>query len=435
MKIRAILILVFCAVGVLSANAQDGWKWPEDKKTATRKNALYNDAMKNDNFRKAATELHWLLVNAPDLNPAIYINGANIYEGLAENAKDPSKKEMYQDSALLMYDLRIKYFNQEAKVLDRKAYLAYKYYRDKAEKYDELLKMYERTFELNKNNVMGINTIAYMDVLRRHELTKKENGFSDEEVLARYDQIVSVLDAQINAGKNVERLEGYRNKIDAMLSEIVTIDCNFIENNLGPKFKANPDNLDLGKKIIALSLTGSCTDSPLFQQAAKKVHEKEPTYSMAKVIALRSKIDGNYEEAEKFFKEAIELTEDGSQQGELYLNLADMAKDRGNKIAARNYALKAVSADPSKKEAYTLIGNLYFTSYESCKEGENIVKDRAVFLAAYEMYRKAGNTASMQNAKQQFPSAEEIFTYNMEVGEQIVVGCWIKETVTIQKRD
>jgi hypothetical protein len=78
---------------------------------------------------------------------------------------------------------------------------------------------------------------------------------------------------------------------------------------------------------------------------------------------------------------------------------------------------------------------MYFGSYEQCKRGEDKVKDRAVFLAAGEMYRKAGNSAMYAQAKEQFPSKEEVFTYNHEVGGSISVGCWIDTSVTIQTRD
>lgn len=117
------------------------------------------------------------------------------------------------------------------------------------------------------------------------------------------------------------------------------------------------------------------------------------------------------------------------------MDLADVALKRGQKAAARENAVKAVSADNSKREsAYTLIGDLYMSSFDQCKGGESMVKDRAVFLAAYDAYQKAGNSSRMAKAKEGFPSAEEIFNEEKEVGQNLTVGCWINETVTIQKR-
>ena len=433
MKIKSVIFICFLG-SILLINqsfAQGGWNWPEDKATAETKNALYTDALRANNYRVAANHLYWLLNNAPDLNSSIYINGAKIYAGLAEEEKDKAKQTVYADSALLMYDLRIKYFNEEADVLNRKAYEAYKYYKDNSAKYDELLAMFKKTFQMNGNDVMAVNTIAYMDVIRRAKLSGK--ALTDEEILAEYDIISQAIDAKI-AENNSASYVSYKDKIDAMLSEIVTVDCAFIENKLGPRLKSNPEDLGNAKKIISLSLNGKCTDSPLFMEAAKIVHEKEPNYAIARVIALRAKADSDFETAARYFDQALTLTDQNTQKAEIYMELADIASRRGQKSAARDNALKAVGADPSRTEAYTFIGDLYFKSYEQCKGGENIVHDRGVFLAAYEMYKRGGASSRMASAKEQFPSAEEIFTYNMEVGQQMTVGCWINETVTIQKR-
>lgn len=436
MKVKSVILmcLIMSIAFINQGMAQGDWKWPEEKATAETKNALYSDALKNDNYRVAANHLYWLLQNAPDLNPSIYINGAKIYAGLAEQEKDKSKQAVYADSALLMYDLRIQYFNEEADVLNRKAYEAYKYYRGEKDKYPELLELYGKTFDLNKNDVMGVNTIAYMDIIRRAKLSGVE--LADEEIIEKYDMIISILDHKIADPneKNAETYEDYKGTIDAMLAEIVTVDCNFIENNLGPKLKANPEDVKTAKKIISFSLTGKCTDTPLFLEAAKIVHKVEPNYGIVRVLALRSKAAGDLDQASTYFEEGLTLTEQNTEKAEIYMELADIAAKRGQKSTARDYALKAVGVDPSKTEAYTFIGDLYFKSYEQCKGGENIVKDRGVFLAAYEMYQRGGASSRMQSAKEQFPSAEEIFTYNMEVGQELTVGCWINETVTIQKR-
>jgi tetratricopeptide (TPR) repeat protein len=436
MNVKSILFLCLIAGAFFfqPAQAQSGWNWPEDKQTATTKNALYTDALRAENFRAAADNLHWLLVNAPDLNSSIYINGAKIYEGLASKEKDAKQKIVYMDSALVMYDLRIKYFNEEADVVNRKAYEAYKFYRDNSSKYAEMLEMFQKAFELNGDNVMNVNTIAYMDVIRRAKLSG--GSMTDDEILEKYDQISTVIDNKMAAAdeKTMASLQGYKDKIDAMLVEVVTVDCAFIENKLGQQLAANPEDVKVAKKIITLSLAAKCTDSPIFMEAATVVHKVEPNYSIAIVIAKRAKIDGKFDVSAKYFEEALKLTDKNSDKADIYLELADLAFRRGQNSTARDYALRAVSTDGSKTDAYTFIGDLYFRSFDQCKGGENIVHDRAVFLAAYEMYRRGGDTARMANAKAQFPSAEEIFTYNMEVGQQIKVGCWINETVTIQRR-
>jgi len=57
-----------------------------------------------------------------------------------------------------------------------------------------------------------------------------------------------------------------------------------------------------------------------------------------------------------------------------------------------------------------------------------------VFIAAYNMYQKAGNARGMKNAQAQFPSMEEIFELGMEEGQVVKVGCWVNESVSVKRR-
>jgi tetratricopeptide (TPR) repeat protein len=428
------LTLAIILVGFSYVFAQTpGWNWPEDRQTAEEKNVIYTDMMKLGNYKLAVPPLSWLLVNAPDLNESIYINGAKIYENLVETEKDESKKKVYQDSAILMYDLRIKYFNDEAAVLNRKAFTAYKFFKDDKEKYQELFELYQKTFELNKNNVWDQNLLSYMDIVRRYKLTG--GSISDEQVLEIYDEIVEIIQFKVDQGKNVDRLEIINDNVDKLLAATVKVDCDFIQNTLGPKLQEDPSDLKLAKNIFKLSMAGKCLDSPIFLEAVRVMFEQEPNFGLAKLIGDRSYASGDFDLALQYYGEAVKLTEDNVKIADIYFKEADIKSRQDKKSAARDFAKMALTADPSLKKAWTLIGNLYYTSYSDCKKGENIVEDRAVYFAAYEMYRKAGDQEAMRSAKAQFPLMEEIFTYNMEVGQPIKVGCWINEVVTIQRRD
>jgi len=435
MKVK-VLTLVLILLGLNKLAAQPGWNFPDNEKDSIYTNekiVLYSDMMKLGNYKQSLPHLQWLLFNVPDLNESIYINGSKILESLAETEKDPSKKRTYEDSTLLMYDLRIKYFNDEAAVMNRKAYTAYGFFKDDKSKYAELYDMYRRTFELNKNDVWDQNLLSYMDVVRRHKLSG--GNISDEEVLEIYDEIMNIIDYKMNLNKNVDRIERIADNVDKLLAATIQVDCDFIQNTLGPKLQANPDDLKLAKNIFKLAFAGKCMEVPIFLEAVRNIYEKEPNYGMAKLIGDRSYLIKDYETALKYYNEAIKHTDENIKQAELYLNQANIYSILGNKPRARGMAYQAIDQDPGKKEAYNFIGNLYFTSYDECKQGVNEVQDRAVFIAAFEMYRKAGNYDAMNKAKEQFPTMETIFTYDMDVGDALRIGCWINESVTIQRRD
>lgn len=431
MKTKLSLIGLIVILFISNANAQ--WNWPDDKAKAEEKNALYTDSFKQGNFRAAAHHLYWLLVNAPNLNRSIYINGVKIYDGLANEAADDAQKEIFQDSVLLLYDLRVKYFNQEGSVLNRKAYDAYRYYVGDKNRYDELFTLFKSTFELNGNKVMDINLLPYMDVVRRYKVTG--GSITDEEVLDIYEEIVNITNYKIEVvKKNTDRLKVVLDKVNDLLVSTIDVDCDFVANTLGPKLVEEPDNLKLAKNIMRLAFAGKCTDLEVFIDAAKVVQQNEPEYGLAKLIGQSAASKEDFDTAIKYLEESVGLTDDNTKKADSYYSLAVIQANQDKRVSARDYARKAVAADPTRKEAYKVIGNLYFNSFNDCKKGENPVHDKAVYIAAFEMFRRAGYNEGMARAKSQFPTMEEIFTWDMEVGDQYRVGCWINETISIQKR-
>lgn len=422
-----VLLLSLSSIAI----AQPGWNWGDSVDKAKEKNALYTDYVRAENYNAALEPHSWLLKNTPDLNASIYINGAKIYEGLAENAANKQEELKYQARALEMYDLRIKHFNDEAEVLNRKALTAYKYYRDDQSKYKELFDLFNKAFALNKNNFFSSNITAYMDVIRRYKLSGGK--ITDEEVFDKYTQITDVIEHQMKAGGNDGRLEKVADYVDKLLTATVTVDCKFVEEKLGPKFRQTKD-INLAKKIFSLMLQQKCTDSPLASEVAIAVNAVEPNYGIAKFIGQKAAAEGDLTKAQEYFDKAVALTEDNTKKAEIFLTIARLQASQGNKVAGRASARKALAFDPAYADAYVFIGDLYLGSFEECKGGESKVKDRAVFIAAYDQYQKGGDRDKMNVAKAQFPSIEEIFSEGKEEGQSIKVDCWINESVQIERR-
>jgi len=429
LKVTTILLVLFNA-SLASAQCADGWCWGSDPEKAKANNALYTDALKADNFAEAATYLEWLLVNTPNLNKSIYINGAKIFENLWNVEADAAKKKAFGEKTLEMYDLRIKYFNDEPDVLNRKSLIAYKILKDDKTRYQELLDMFDRTYELNKNAMFDGNLVAYMDVMRRFRAAG--NTLTDAAVLDKYFIISDILDYKEANGVKVH--PSVRDNVEKLLlATVPEIDCEIVIQDFGPKFEANPE-LNLAKKIFKMMLTGKCTDDPLALKAAKLVDDNEPSYGIKIFIAGRALVNDDKETAVKYFEQALPLTDENVKKGDLYLKIGRIKATQGLKSSARDYAYKALDVDPTLTEAYKLIGDLYMNSFDDCAGKEDIVKDRAVFIAAYEMYQRAGDNSAMAKAKAQFPSSEELFSANYEAGQQMKVNCWINTTVTLERR-
>lgn len=433
--INRILGAAFFLSIALGVNAQNGWNWGEQVDVAKEKNVLYTDALKAKNYKAALPPLNWLLTNTPDLNPSIYINGAKIYEELAEKEKDAVKKEEFIQKGLDLHDKRMEiYPDDKADIIDRKATYGYKFYSKDQDKYPYLYELYTKAFEANGADMNSGNLVAYMLVIYKYRIAGGD--LSDEDVINLYSSISEALNEQKSrvTGDQKKKYDKMLDQVDKILTATkVEISCDFVEEKLGPKLGTG-DDLNMAKKIFGLMLAGKCLDSPLALKAAGIVQESEPTYGVAKFMAQKNAQDGNDAKAIEYFEEAAGLTDDNAEKADMYVNVARIQMKNGQKSTARNSARRALSFDPSYSDAYKLIGDLYMGSFNDCKEEKSQVQDRAVFIAAYNEYKKAGNSASMAAAKAQFPSIEDIFNENKEEGQSITIGCWINTTVSLERR-
>lgn len=433
--ITKILGAAFFLTLSIGANAQNGWNWGEQVDVAKEKNVLYNDAYKAKNYETALEPLEWLLTNTPDLNPSIYINGSKIYQALAKKETDAAIKEQHITRGLELFDKRIEYYpNDKADILDRKSIYAYGFYSKNKEKYGYLYDLYSEAFELKGANMNSGNLVAYMNVIYKHKFAGGD--LSNEQVIESYSNISDALEQQKSrvSGDKKKKYDKMLGNVDKILTATgVPIECSFVEEKLGPKLEESND-LNMAKKIFGLMLKGKCLDSPLALKAAGIVQENEPTFGVAKFMAQKNGQDGNDAKAIESFKEAANLTDDNGEKAEMYVNIARIQLGNGQKSTARSSARRALSFDPSYKDAYKLIGDLYMGSFDDCKQEQSQVQDRAIFIAAYNEYRKAGNSAGMTAAKGQFPSIEDIFNEGKEEGESLTIGCWINVTVSLERR-
>jgi tetratricopeptide (TPR) repeat protein len=420
------------------------WKWPEDgtMKAKTEENvSLYTDYKKNSEFHKAAGPLNWLLTNTPNLNTSIYINGTEIYDKLASAAvKEKSPRaSILVDSLLLIYDLRIKNCGEEASVLNRKALSAAQYNLNTAGKEAGVLDLFDKAFELNGNSILDYTLVPYMQVIKVNKLKLK--NLTDEQVLQRYDKVSEIIDAKIkkalSEGKPVTSLNETKEKIDQILITIVKVDCDFVRKNLAPKFRANPSDVGLAKKIFAFMLKDNCIEDPLWLEAGEAIHNGDAgtkDFGLAKNLGKGYYRIEKFDKAEFYFKEALELATTPTDKGDILVLMGNNEVRKGNKPAARDLFRQAIAVDNANKDAYERIGDLYQASFKECAQEKSYAEDRLIYIAAYEMYVKAGNSQKMAQAKSQFPSVSELFDLNWQVGEIKRVGCWINEAVKLDTR-
>ncbi|MFM9074447.1 MAG: hypothetical protein ACKORJ_02620, partial [Bacteroidota bacterium] len=149
--LAAITVATVLSAGSLRAQCKGDYG--SDRPTAEAKMALYGDDYNVRKYRQAIPPLQWLLTNAPKVSSNIYKHGVDIYDSLARAEKDPAKKQVYVDSIMLIFDLRIKNCGDEATVVNRKATSMFKFNYNKKEKLGEILAMFDKAYELQGNNM------------------------------------------------------------------------------------------------------------------------------------------------------------------------------------------------------------------------------------------------------------------------------------------
>lgn len=433
MKIKSTILGLAALLLAGMVQAQEGWNFPSDPalESKTRElNAAYTDLMNSDQYIEATHPLHWLLVNVPNLNESIYQNGVKIYDAASKATTDETQKRVYQDSVILLYNKRGEIYNNEKEFIENKAYYGYQYYKGDKDMLAGPIADFEKAIELN-GTINYQLTAAYFDLVYRNYAYHQ--AYTGEEILAIHDKINKLLDEAAAEGKDVSSQKG---TLEQLLVAMELIDCDFIENTMGPKLAADPTNEVLADQIFKYSVQYKCFSSNAFLQALEIKHAKEPSFSTSQVIAMRYMQEDNTAKAEEMWSQALTLAESDSQKADAQMELAKIYAKQGKKSAARAAAREAANLDASKtSDVYSMIAGMYMNSFNDCKGGVSVIKDRAIYIAAYNAYQRAGDSSGMAQARSQFPSKEEVFTEGMQVGQSLSTGCWIGETVTLATRD
>ncbi|MEK0443002.1 MAG: hypothetical protein RL403_1980 [Bacteroidota bacterium] len=433
MKIKSTLLVFGALLLAGFAHAQEGWNWPADpaqEAKAREFNAAYFDYMKAEQFVEATKPLSWLLVNVPNLNESIYIQGVTVYKGAADKTTDAAQKRVYQDSVMAIYNKRGEIYNNPVKWMETKAYYGYLFFRNDNSKIPGVVADFEKAWEL-KGSLNFQFVPMYFDLVEKNYTLNK--AYSPEQVLTIFDKSNKLLDAAAASGKDVT---DSKSTLETLLVKMKLIDCDFIENTLGPKLAADPTNEELAEQIFTYSLQYKCISTKAFLAALEFKDSKAPTFKTSQVRGMLYMSAGDFEKAEPVFEKAMTLASTNKEKGETQMELAKIYARAGKKSAARTAAREAAGLDSElSSSAFGLIGDLYMSAYNDCRGGESRAKDYAVFIAAYNAYQRAGDSKGMGSARARFPSKEELFTEGYALGSSISTGCWVGETVSLSTRD
>ena len=436
----AILLVVFSLQVFGQKGIEDGSKHGhgEDSIRCTRNYSLYYEYYQQKNYTDALPYWRIPYNECPEVSKNIYIHGINMYKNLMNSAAGNEVLiYSYLDTIMMIYDQRIKYFGQAGYVLGRKA-------RDlllvKKDNPDDIRQGYEslsKCIQLEKNKTENFVLVLFMTAT---EQLFKEEEFTNEEVIQNYAIASEIIEYKLSR-QDTEDNQELKKTVDGIFARSGAATCDGLISLFEPRFNKDPNDLGVIKKSFILLRDAKCTETDFYYQICKAFFKHEPKAGMAYHLALLSKDRNDFIQAAIFYKQAIELQTDAKEQARYYIELGDITyRELGNNSLARDYARKAVKADPESGHPYMLIGNIYIAS-KGC--GNDELAEKAIYWLAVDYYVKAKTiqpdlseiaNKNIASYSQHFPDNETVFFHGYKEGDVYQVECWINEKTMVRVR-
>ena len=443
MKNVKFLLSAACTLFAVAAMAQQDFSGPQyakwgDTPEEREKNILNSNFLKesydNRDYDAAARYLRDLLNSCPDASVAIYQRGANVYKQKINRAKNVTEKNAYIDSLMQIYDLRAKYFGDNAKqglafILDQKAreYLAYKP-NDRA----GIRKAFREALEAGGDNADPETVVAYFSNLC--DDYKNTDEVMPDEVIAEYDRLSQFFE------KHPEAAE-MKGQFDTAFGVSGAASCEDLEKLFGAKLAAAPDDEALLAQAVALMSRADCS-SDFFLATAEKFYAVKPSSNTALSLAQVFQNKHDYAKAMTYLNEALAVEKDDAERQKLLARIGLVGLAANDVSGAAAAARQARDLNPEDGVPYFVLAQCYGLSAASCGG----FAGQATFWAAYDTMSKAvellpSDSEYLEHAKSalstfrnNFPSSEECFFNELQSGARYTVTCGTAAGVTTTVR-
>lgn len=429
---KLILAAAFAVVG-LSATAQVNFDDPKyavwgDTADERKQNMLDNQFMKeavdNRNYNLAAKYLQSLLEKCPKASQNIYTNGIKLYKNKINRAETAEEKDMYIDSLLLLYDIRMENFGNhstygKAYILDRKARELMTYRPDDREGIRKLFSEAIAASE-EKNGAPDLDLVAiYFSALCDDY---KNDLVSADAVIADYDRFTPAFE---KAGEDAAAL---KEQFDAAFGASGAASCENLEALFSKRLAETPDDEAVLAQAVSLMSRANC-DSDFFFQTAEKYYSIKPSSETALFLAQGFQNRQEYDKALKYLEEALSVETDPAEKEKLYVRVGMIGISTKDYAKAIDAANQIKSLNPENGYSYFILGQCYAAS-ANCSEFQclacywaayDTMSQAVSLLGAEPEIQKAAQTL-MANYRQGFPTKEECFFAEVSEGSRYTVS-------------
>jgi len=400
------------------------------KKVIQEKYTMAGDNITLDYFEKALPSLHWMLRNAPDFSASVQSWAIEAFEKVADRTEDESRKQVLLDSMIFAYQSKAKHFELTDLDKNKLAFRYFRYYLNDTEKLKEAYPLFKSIFE-TPETVINNNLIPYLYVAMNYH--ERVSALEESEIMDLYMTLSEMVSDRYADNEN--RFKDYSDRLDNSLLKMLgsPLPCEAIDQIALGMNKV--DSLNAAKKVMSFSLNSGCGRTTNYMKALEIIANNEPTSGVYKILAQYAASEKKWEEAIANYEKALTYETNDEKKSDIHMDLATVNYANYNKPKAREHALKAIELNPEESAtAYSFIGNLYMSSFDECAGRHDIVQDKAVYLAAYDMFEKAKDAKGMEEAQLRFPTREEAFQVELYDGEPLEVSCWINVKTILRTR-
>ena len=429
-SLKLILAVAFAAMS-FSAMAQVNYDdaryavWGENaeqRKSNMLANQFLKESVDNKDYKAAAGYLKQLLDQAPKGAQGIYTNGIKLYKTLISTAKTEEQRNVYIDSLLYVYDVRLQAFSNHSRygkayILDRKAreYLTYK-----PEDREGVRKIFTEaiaaTEEKNGKADLELVAIYFSNLCEDY----KNNLVDATTVISDYDRF-----SPLYEGAEGEAAE-LKNQFDTAFGASGAASCENLESLFSKKLAEKPEDVALLGQAVSLMSRAQC-NSDFFFNTAEKFYSLKPSSETALFLAQGFQGRSEFDKAMKYLNEALAAETDNAERAKLYTRIGLISIQTGDHSNAMNAAKEIKTLEPTNGYAPYIMAQCYAAT------ANGDFSAQAGYWAAYDTMNQAIEMLSAEPAIQEaakkmasayrgsFPTKEECFFNEVSAGARYTV--------------
>lgn len=450
-----ILLLAISFLVVFGAKAQKGvdngtpFGSGEDSIRCRTNISLFIPYAKSNNFKDALPFWQKVYEECPGSTKNIYIYGVNIINWQLSQETDPTKKQALIDEMMKLYDNRIKYFGDDKQygkdwIIARKAQA---YNQLMGEKTDQNL-IYKWTGEAieefkEKTDPLAISLYMFASFkLMQGDMDQYKGQYVSD--FLKCSTLLDEAYAEAQKGgkeKEAENILARKAEIEQNFAGSGAADCETLESIYTTQVHEKSADMDFLKETMTLLRRVGCKESDLYITASEYAHKIEPTAESAMGLGTKAFKDKDYTTAEKYYNEAIAMTEEKDVKADLYYALAAMASQQRQYVKAKQYSMSCLSEKSDYCQAYIIIAQAYASTARSIYTDDPVLT-KCVYYAVVDKLERARSVSSacaeeagrlIGTYRQYFPTKEEVFMHpSLNAGDNFTIGGWINETVKIR---